>query len=119
MPVSYASGPRTTYSQVGIDELCDIVRTVLNTLPDAGETLVIGSLRARGIHVQRRRIRDAIMKVDPLNRQLRKTTTVIRRVYNVASPNSLWYDSLLGLCIKSRSKVSDGIDFFGRLGGGL
>ena len=56
MPVSNTSGPRTTYSQVSMDELCDIVRTVLNTLPDAGETLVIGSLRARGIHVQRRRI---------------------------------------------------------------
>ena len=59
-------------------------------LPDAGETFIIGGLRRRGIHVQRSRIRDAIMEVDPINRALRRTRSVIRRVYNVASPNSLW-----------------------------
>ncbi|XP_071958613.1 uncharacterized protein [Antedon mediterranea] len=31
------------------------------------------------------------MEVDPINRSLRRTRSVIRRVYNVASPNSLWH----------------------------
>ncbi len=80
MQVSDTSGPRRTYSQMGMDKLCDIVRTILNTLPDADETSVIDSLRARRMHVQPRCIPDAIMKVEILKRQLRRTTTVIRRV---------------------------------------
>ena len=41
---------------------------VLTILPDVGESYVIGACKSRGINVQRRRIRKAIMAVavDPV-----------------------------------------------------
>ena len=47
---------------------------------------IIGALRSRSIHVQRRSVREAINAVDPVSRALRRTVTIIRRKYNVASP---------------------------------
>ena len=91
MLVSPITGPRISYSNITYEELCDVLRTILDTLPDVGEKIVTGALRARGIYVQRRRIRDAIMEVDPVNRALRRTISVVRRVYSVFSPNALWY----------------------------
>ena len=88
--VADANGPRKTYSDISQDQLCEVVRGVLNTLPNAGETYIIGACRSRGIHVQRWRIRDAIKVVDPVSRALRRTVSIVRRVYNVPSPNSLW-----------------------------
>ena len=90
MELSPSTGPRVVYSEISHDELCNVIRSILNILPDAGETMVIGSLRGRGIFVQRNRIRSAIIEVDPVNRALRRTVSIIRRSYNVASPNSLW-----------------------------
>ena len=37
---------------------------MLDILPDAGETYVIGAMRQRNIYVQRRRIRGTIEEVD-------------------------------------------------------
>ena len=90
MELSSQRGQRNTYTAISFDDLCATVRAVLGTLPDAGESLVIGSLRARGIFVQRHRVRDAINEVDPVSRAMRRTFAIVRRVYNVPSPNSLW-----------------------------
>ena len=88
--VSSNAGPRVTYSNISHHDLCNQVQDILDILPEAGETMVIGALRSRNIHIQRRRIREAINEVDPLGRALRRTVAVVRRVYNVPSPNSLW-----------------------------
>ena len=66
------------------------MREILQLMPDAGERIVIGGLRARGIFVQRERIRAAINAVDPFGRLSRRHVTVVRRVYNVKHPNELW-----------------------------
>ena len=88
--VSPGTGARITYTNISHEELCTEIRSVLNTLPDAGETMVIGALRSKSIFVQRRRVREAIFEVDPVSRALRRTVSIIRRVYNVPSPKSLW-----------------------------
>jgi len=88
--VSPNTGPRVTYSNITHHDLCNQVQEILDILPEAGETMVIGALRTRNINVQRRRIREAINEVDPVGRALRRTVAVVRRVYNVPSPNSLW-----------------------------
>ena len=72
------------------EDFCSDVRNILIILPETGEAIIIGALRSRSIHVQRRRVREAINAVDPVNRALRRTVTIIRRKYNVASPNTLW-----------------------------
>lgn len=84
------SGPRATYSNISHEELCTVVKSILDILPNAGESYVTGACRSRGIHVQRRRIREAIKTVDPISRALRRTVSILRRVYCVPGPNSLW-----------------------------
>ena len=76
-------GPRNTYTEISEEQLCNAVRDILGTIPDAGETYVIGALRSRGIHIQRWRVHNAIQTVDPISRALRRTFAVVRRVYNV------------------------------------
>ena len=83
-------GPRTTYTNFSENDLCNIVRDVLEILPNAGEIFVLGALRQRGIHVQRWRVCDAIHHVDPLTRAMRRSVAILRRAYNVPCPNALW-----------------------------
>lgn len=67
------------------------VTAILHITPDAGERYMIGALRARGFHLQRSRIRDSILRVDPIGRACRRRRTLFRRQYNVPGPNALWY----------------------------
>ena len=90
MNISEASGPRLTYTNISNEDLCSEVRNILIILPEAGETVIIGALRSRSIHVQRRRVREAINAVDLVNRAVRRTVTIVRRKYDVASLNALW-----------------------------
>ena len=85
-----ASG-RSTFDEISDDELDQIVSSCLETTPNAGETLIRGSIADRGLHVQRDRIRASLRRVDPVSRSLRRTRTILRREYRVAGPNALWY----------------------------
>ena len=89
-PIANRAGPRNTFCNVTDDDLCNVVREVLQNMPDAGETYIIGAIRSRGMIVQRWRIRQAIQTVDPISRALRRTFALVRRVYNVVCPNELW-----------------------------
>ena len=90
LPVSNTSGPRNTFTEISRIDLCNVVREVLQLLPNAGETFVLGALRQRNIHIQRWKVRDAICSVDPLGRAMRRSVAILRRVYNVPCPNALW-----------------------------
>ena len=88
--VSRRTGSRSTYTTISNEQLCSVVREVLEILPDAGETYIIGACLQRNIFVQRQCIRDAINTVDPVSRALRRSICIMRRVYSVPAPNSLW-----------------------------
>ena len=90
LETSEKNGPRNHYTHIDQGQLEELVRDILSILPDAGESYVIGACKSRGVNVQRQRIRDAIMTVDPISRALRRTVSIIRRKYNVKAPNSLW-----------------------------
>ena len=90
MTVNSTRGPRRSYSNINTDQLCQQVSHILQILPNAGETFVLGALRQRGVHIQRYRVREAIRLVDPLSRAMRRSVAVLRRVYNVPCPNALW-----------------------------
>ena len=90
MALSERSGPRITYSSITHEQLCALIREILNILPNAGESYILGACRSRGIHVQRSHLRDAINTVDPVSRALRRTVSILRRQYSVRRPNSLW-----------------------------
>ena len=91
MDISPTSGPHLTYTNICQQDFCHTICTILEDLPDAEETLVIGALRSRNIYVQRRRIRSGILEVDPVDRALRRMVSIVRRNYSVSSPQILWY----------------------------
>ena len=88
--VSDRTGSRSTNITISDEQLCPNAREVSEILPDAGETYIIGACRQRNIFVHRQRIRDAINTVDPISRALRRSICIMRRVYSVPAPNSLW-----------------------------
>ena len=78
------------FSSISDDQLDEEVRSILQVSPNSGERMVVGSIRARGLIVQRSRVRASILRIDPVSRELRRHTIAYRRVYNVPTPNSLW-----------------------------
>jgi hypothetical protein len=79
------------HSNLSDQDLDDRVRAVLQRTPRVGLGLVRGALRAQGLNVQRERIRQSMNRIDPVSRTIHHTQFIIRRTYNVRSPNSLWY----------------------------
>ena len=79
-----------SYDSITDADLDNIVGEILETTPQAGRNLVRGSLQSRGVHVQRRRIVEAIERVDPVTPTLRDNRQIVRRRYNVPCPSFLW-----------------------------
>ena len=48
-------------------------------------------MRARGIHIQRWKVREALETIDPVNRAIRRRYAIQRRLYNVKKPNHIWH----------------------------
>lgn len=59
------------FSEIGDNELVALVSAVKTELPESGERIVAGVLYSHGVRVPRRRVRDAIHTVDPINTSLR------------------------------------------------
>ena len=78
------------FSELTDTQLDDLIRQALQVTPAAGLRMVQGYLRQRGLVVQRIRVLHALRRVDPVTSALRNARRIIRRVYNVPSPNSLW-----------------------------
>lgn len=79
-----------SYDSITDVELDNIVREVLETTPQAGRNLVRGAIQSRGVNVQRRRIEEAIARIDPVTPTLRDSRQIVKRRYNVPCPNFLW-----------------------------
>ena len=71
------------YTEIREDELEWNVRDILQLTPFSGETYIQGALRARGIHIQRWKITDALQQIDPVNRAVRRRYAIRRRIYSV------------------------------------
>lgn len=80
----------TRFANITNEQLDQHVRNILQSTPRVGLSLTRGALRARGVNVQRERVRESMNRVDPLSRTVNHTQVITRRVYNVRSPNSLW-----------------------------
>ena len=78
------------FSDITDDELDVNVREILQATPNAGQRLVEGGLRHRGVRIQRHRIQEAIRRVDPVVSTLRAAQQIICRVCSVPCPNALW-----------------------------
>ena len=54
-----------SFSNISDNALHQIVREILHVTPRIGYRLVQGALRQRGLHIQRRRVVEALQRVDP------------------------------------------------------
>ena len=69
--LGYASAA-PSFTNIDNSSLDEIVRDILQVTPRVGFRLVQGALRQRGITVQRRRILEALRRVDPVMITLRE-----------------------------------------------
>ncbi|KAF0028001.1 hypothetical protein F2P81_019088 [Scophthalmus maximus] len=79
------------YNGLTNQELNQIVTEVLQRTPNAGEAYITGSLRSRGLRIQRWRIRQSLHEVDPVGRSIRRRHAIRRRIYDVQTSNELWH----------------------------
>ncbi|KAJ7186391.1 hypothetical protein C8R46DRAFT_1157838 [Mycena filopes] len=85
--ISSYTGPLSTISD---DDLDDLLIRLRRHYRRAGITMFNGMLRRLGHHVSRERIRQALIRVDPVQRVFQRIT-IRRRTYHVPGPNSLWH----------------------------
>ena len=83
----------TQYTDITKDGLQQMVASIKSNHPNAGEIMIQGHLVARGIDVQRNRVRSAIHETDP-SISTRKRPPINRRAYFVPCPNYLWQISI-------------------------
>lgn len=84
---------RATYAHITEEDLDTTIDQILTTFPNTGYKRMSGYLRARGIRIQQRRIRESMRRVDPRGTLLRalEMSVIHRRVYSVPSPLALWH----------------------------
>ena len=105
----------SSFSDISDDQLRDIVNTVKEHHPQAGEIMVQGHLRAQGVHVQRERLRSAIHQVDPVGAGSRRRPPIRQRVYSVPCPNYIWHIDGNHKLIRWRMVLHHAVDGFSRL----
>lgn len=105
----------SNFDNISDSELDQTVRDILRISPNAGERILIGALRGRGIRVQRERLRMSIGRIDPISRTLRRSRAIVRRVYSVACPNEVWHIDGNHKLIRWRFVIHGGIDGYSRL----
>ena len=86
----YGMGSTHNWTDISDRDLDELISAIYRLTPDIGERYTIGALNECGVRVQRRRIREAIIRVDPVGRACRARRVIFRRQYNVLGPNSLW-----------------------------
>ena len=84
-------GVNEQFANISNVEPDELLRNIMALTPRAGESYIPGSLRSRGIRIQRWRVRERLKILDPVGRAARKSRAIQRRVYNVLAPNCLWH----------------------------
>ncbi|KAK7043515.1 hypothetical protein R3P38DRAFT_3441058 [Favolaschia claudopus] len=113
--ISSYTGPLSTITD---DELDELVIRLRHHFRRAGVRMMQGMLRRLGHHVQIERIRQSLLRIDPVRRVFERIT-IRRRTYNVPGPNSLWHhDGQHGL-IRWGIVIHGFIDGYSRLITGL
>lgn len=103
-----------SYSTISNSELDAAVQRLTESFPRSGYIMIWGHLRAMGVHVTRQRVRETLLRVSASSVQLRRTTTVRRREYNVPSSNALWHIDGRHCLVRWRIVIHGGIDGYSR-----
>ena len=82
----------SSYSDISDEDLASLIEDSRQVNASVGVSMATGLLRARGIVVQRIRVRRALQLSDPLSDVLKWPGLLTKRhSYSVAGPNSLWH----------------------------
>jgi hypothetical protein len=84
--VSY-TGP---ISSITDDQLDNLNLQLWQTFVRAGTTMLHGMLRRLGYHISYQRIRQSLLRIDPIHRVF-DHIRIRRQVYSVPGPNALWH----------------------------
>lgn len=103
------------YTDITDNSLDQRIQNLRQNFPNSGVSMMLGHLRNQNIHVQRQRVRESLVRIDPIGSSMRWLNSVARRVYSVPGPNSLWHIDGLHALIRWRFVVHGGIDGFSRL----
>ena len=103
------------FSDISDDDLDILVMQIKEEHRNHGEVLIAGHVAVRNVRVQRTRLRASIHRVDPVNTAQRRSTAVVRRIYNVGSPNEVWHFDGHHKLIRWRFVTHGGIDGYSRL----
>ncbi|CAI5692486.1 unnamed protein product [Oreochromis niloticus] len=103
-----------SYVDISNQELNGLVTDILQNTPNAGEVYILGSLRSRGLRVQRWRVRQSLQEVDPIGRAFRRRHAIRRRIYSVQAPNHLWHFDGNHKLIRWRLVLHGCVDGFSR-----
>ncbi|XP_071829650.1 uncharacterized protein [Apostichopus japonicus] len=103
------------YSAIGDDELDNFVRQEISSNHRIGPNAVRARLFSHQHRIQRWRVRESMLRVDPGGAALRTAPSMQRRTYSVAGPNSLWHIDGNHKLVRWKMVIHGGIDGFSRL----
>ena len=107
--------PLQKYSEINDRCLDHLVRSIQQNNPNIGVNMLQGYLKSQGVNVQRRRVRESILRIKPLRAIVRWQQTISRRTYSVPGPNSLWHIDSHHSLIRWRFIVHGCVDGFSRM----
>jgi len=113
--LSYHLQEMVEFSEINDQDLDELVAEFVNIFPCAGQKTLAGYLQTRNYHIQRWRIRESMLRVDPCGVQQRMRSILHRRRYKVKGPNSLWHIDGNHKLIRWRIVIHGGVDGYSRI----
>lgn len=107
--------PLHKYSDISDSSLDYQIVEIQRNNPNIGVAMLQGYLRSQGILIPRRRIRESVLRINPIRAIVRWQQTISRRSYFVPGPNSLWHIDSHHSLIRWRFVVHGCIDGFSRM----
>lgn len=89
--IEYGLESVSQFSDLSDNDLDALTRSFVTDNPDCGLKVYEGFLRSCGLKIQRTRVRESMLRIDPVGLQRRLRRILHRRSYSVPSPNSLWH----------------------------
>ncbi|CAB4027765.1 PREDICTED: uncharacterized protein LOC107327086 [Paramuricea clavata] len=105
------------FTRLSDEELDNIVKDIKIEFHNSGYRMIIGLLRAKGLHIPQRRVIECLRRVD-IEGVIARTLQlgiIFRRKYHVYGPNALWHIDTNHKLIRWRLVIHGGIDGFSRL----
>lgn len=103
------------FSEISDQDLDELVARFVEMFPCAGQKSLAGCLQAQNYRIQRWRIRESMLRVDPCGMEERMRNILHRRRYKVKGPNSLWHIDGNHKLIRWRIVIHGGVDGYSRV----